>query len=78
MTFGEAFGKGMRAERARVSMRQDELAEKVGKSRGWVGQVESADISISLEDALAVALAIGVPFATLLADADDDVLRSLF
>ena len=78
MTIAEALGRGVRAERARLGLQQDALAEAVGKSRAWVGAVERGATNVGLGDVLALASALEASLATLLRDADDDDLRTLF
>ena len=56
----ELFAANLRAERNRKSMSQDELAERAGVSRTSISAYETATAKPTLENAVALAIALGV------------------
>ena len=56
----ELFAANLRAERNRKSMSQDELAERAGVSRTSISAYETAAAKPTLENAVALAIALGV------------------
>lgn len=56
----ELFAANLRAERNRKSMSQDELAEKAGVSRTSISAYETATAKPTLENAVSLAIALGV------------------
>lgn len=56
----ELFAANLRAERNRKSMSQDELAEKAGVSRTSISAYETATAKPTLENAVALAIALSV------------------
>lgn len=56
----ELFAANLRAERNRKRMSQDELAEKAGVSRTSISAYETATAKPTLENAVALAIALDV------------------
>lgn len=62
--------------RERRGLQQEELADRVGKTQQWLWKVEQGKQSVKLEDAQALADALGVPISLLLAS-DERIARDL-
>ncbi len=61
------FGKNVRALREQLEISQEELAERAGLHRTYVGSVERGERNISLENIVELAHALSVTPAVLLA-----------
>ncbi len=68
--FVEYVGTFLRMERRRLKMTQDQVAEKVGRSKGWVSHVENGQ-NDSSSSAKLYALAINVDYAYIVALAEN-------
>jgi len=64
------FGSRVRAERDRVGISQEELAERAGLHRTYLGGVERGERNLGLLNVLRIARALGIPPAVLLKDFD--------
>lgn len=64
----QRFGARVRKERERVGLSQEELADRAGVHRTYLGGVERGERNVGLLNLLRIARALGVPPATLLRD----------
>lgn len=64
----ERFGARVRAERERQGVSQEELADRAGIHRTYLGGVERGERNIGLLNVLRIARALGVPPAALFKD----------
>ena len=62
------FGQRVREERVRRNLSQEELAEKAGVHRTYIGMIERAEKNITLRNIQKIAQAFGVSIAFLLED----------
>jgi transcriptional regulator with XRE-family HTH domain len=62
------FGARIRAERERLGVSQEELANRTGLHRTYLGGVERGERNLGLLNVLRLARALGLPPATLLTD----------
>jgi transcriptional regulator with XRE-family HTH domain len=67
----------VRATRARLRMRQDDLADLLGWSRPTVTSLEAGTRRVLLADAVSLCAALQIDLAELLRGADADVLETL-
>lgn len=65
-----AFGLAVRARRVRLKLSQEQLAERAGLHRTYVGSVERGERNVSLANIIAIAQALGITASRLLADAE--------
>lgn len=54
------FGKKVRAERTKQGLSQEELADKAGVHRTYIGMIERAEKNITLENIEKIARSLGV------------------
>jgi transcriptional regulator with XRE-family HTH domain len=59
------FGEKVREMRIALGLSQEELAEKAGFHRTYVGMIERAEKNITLENIEKIAKALGVPISQL-------------
>ncbi|MBN2575179.1 MAG: helix-turn-helix transcriptional regulator [Deltaproteobacteria bacterium] len=64
----ERFGARVRAERARQGVSQEDLADRAGIHRTYLGGVERGERNIGLLNVLRIARALGVPPSVLFKD----------
>jgi transcriptional regulator with XRE-family HTH domain len=64
----ERFGARLRAERERLGVSQEELADRAGLHRTYVGGVERGERNLGLLNVLRLARALNITPATLLTD----------
>lgn len=62
------FGARVRAERERLGVSQEELADRAGVHRTYLGGVERGERNVGLLNVLRIARALGVPPSALLKD----------
>jgi transcriptional regulator with XRE-family HTH domain len=62
------FGKRVRAERERLGISQEELADRAGIHRTYLGGVERGERNLGFLNMLCIAHALGVPVAKLFSD----------
>lgn len=55
-----SFGKAVRSERERVRLSQEEFAERAEVHRTYVSSIEHGKVSVSIEVANRIALALGL------------------
>lgn len=67
----------VRAARAKLRLRQDDLADEMGWTRNMVTNLESGSRRITLSDAVALCAALKVDLHELLAGADSETMRTL-
>lgn len=67
----------VRAARARLKLRQEDLADDIGWSRPVVSSVESGSRRITLADAVALCKALQIDLRQLLAGVDAETLQDL-
>lgn len=67
----------VRAARARLRLRQEDLADEMGWSRPTVGSVEAGTRRVTLADAVALCGALNLSLRELLQGAPEDVLQAL-
>jgi transcriptional regulator with XRE-family HTH domain len=60
------FGNNVRARRKAVDISQEELADRAGVHRTYVGAVERGEVNISLDNLDRLSAALGVEVAELL------------
>ncbi len=60
------FGSRVREERQKQKLSQEELAEKAGVHRTYIGMIERAEKNITLTNIERIAKALGVPLHRLL------------
>jgi transcriptional regulator with XRE-family HTH domain len=65
-----AFGRAIRGRREALHISQEELADRAGLHRTYIGDVERGERNISLVNILRLAKALGVRAATLFHDMD--------
>lgn len=68
VTFNEKLGKRIREERMRLNLTQEKLAEEVGLSMAYFGQIERGERSLTLENLINIARRLGVTVDYLLSD----------
>ncbi len=68
--FLTAFGKVLRSHRHKAELSQEELAEASGLHRVYISELERGRKAGSLTALRAIALALGVPLSSLLAEAE--------
>jgi transcriptional regulator with XRE-family HTH domain len=66
----QRFGSRVRAERERLGVSQEELADRAGMHRTYLGGVERGERNLGLLNVVRIAKALGLPASTLLADID--------
>ena len=59
------FGKRVRKERIRQSLSQEELAEKAGVHRTYIGMIERAEKNITLQNIEKIAKALNIKITDL-------------
>lgn len=59
------FGKKVRQERLKQNLSQEELAEKAGVHRTYIGMIERAEKNITLTNINKIATALGISIAGL-------------
>lgn len=67
----------VRAQRARLQLRQDDLADEMGWSRPVISAIEAGNRRVTLTDAVALCRVLQIDLRQLLAGADPDVLQTL-
>lgn len=65
-----AMGQNIRGERKKQSLTQEQLAERAGISENYLGKIERAETTPSLETAVSIAAALGVTVDQLLFGAE--------
>lgn len=61
----KSFGDAIRARRTFLGLSQEELAEKAGLHRTYIGMVERAEKNVTIINAVKLALALGIPVSDL-------------
>ncbi len=61
----EKFGRRVREERLKRNLSQEELAEKAGVHRTYIGMIERAEKNITLTNVEKIAIALGVEISDL-------------
>ena len=69
--------ENVRAARARRRLRQEDLADEMGWSRPTVSALEAGTRRVTVADAAALCVALGIDLRELLRGADEDVVRAL-
>jgi len=69
--------ENVRAARARRRLRQEDLADEMGLSRPTVSALEAGTRRVTLADAAALCVALGIDLRELLRGADEEVVRAL-
>lgn len=60
------FGTALRQARLRLELSQEELAERAGMHRTYIGQVESGQRNVAIDNLENLADAVGVPLSEML------------
>jgi transcriptional regulator with XRE-family HTH domain len=60
------FGQRVRAERQNQGLSQEELAERAGVHRTYIGMIERAEKNITLLNIEKIAIALGIPLDKLM------------
>ena len=68
-----ALGKRIREERLRLNLTQEKLAEEVGVSTAYIGQIERGERSLTLDKLVKVVNRLGVTIDFLLATDDHSI-----
>lgn len=63
-------GNNIKQLRTSLGLSQEQLAEKAGLHRTYVGAVERGERNVSLDNILAISRALGVSVSTLLKDVE--------
>lgn len=74
---GDVVAAAVRAERARLRLTQQQLAERLGWSANTVADLETGRRRAQVDDLPAICEALGIRFATLIDRAEPDDLRRL-
>lgn len=61
----QIFGTRVRAERERLGVSQEELADRAGMHRTYLGGVERGERNVGLLNILRIARALGIPASAL-------------
>jgi transcriptional regulator with XRE-family HTH domain len=69
--------ENVRAARARRRLRQEDLADEMGWSRPTVSALEAGTRRVTVADAAALCIALGIDLRKLLRGADEDVVWAL-
>lgn len=64
----EYFGQRVRAERLKLGLSQEELADRAGVHRTYIGMIERAEKNITLGNIEKIARALGVKISDLFSD----------
>lgn len=64
----ERFGVALRQARLRLEISQEELADRAGMHRTYVGQVESGQRNVAIDNLEKLADAVGMPLWEMLKD----------
>lgn len=64
----QRFGARVRAERERLGISQEELADRAGLHRTYLGGVERGERNLGLLNVIRIARALGVPVPVLFSD----------
>lgn len=67
----------VRAQRARLQLRQEDLADEMGWSRPVVSAIEAGSRRVTLADAVALCRVLEIDLRQLLAGVEPDVLQTL-
>jgi transcriptional regulator with XRE-family HTH domain len=62
----QALGNVIRAERKRLKLSQEDFAERCNVHRNYIGYIERAELSMSIDNVMAVAAALGLKPSELL------------
>ena len=73
----ELVAGNVRAARARLKLRQEDLADELGWSRPVVGTLENGNRRVTLADAVALCQALNLSLRELLQGAPEDVIERL-
>jgi transcriptional regulator with XRE-family HTH domain len=65
------FGKKVKDERLKQSLSQEQLAEKAGLHRTYIGMIERAEKNITLENISKICRALNLDLSTLFKDFHD-------
>lgn len=71
----QRFGARVREERERLGISQEELADRAGLHRTYLGGVERGERNLGLLNLIRIAKALAVPASTLLVDIDQRTSR---
>jgi transcriptional regulator with XRE-family HTH domain len=74
---GDVVAASVRAERARLRLTQQQLAERLGWSANTVADLETGRRRAQVDDLPAICEALGIPLSTLIDRADPDDLRRM-
>jgi len=75
MEFSDAFALVLQRHRAAKKLSKQTLAQKAGLHQTYIGKIENGLSNPSLDAANAIAEALGIPFATLVAEAETERRR---
>jgi len=75
MEFSDAFALVLQRHRAAKELSKQTLAQKAGLHQTYIGKIENGLSNPSLDAANAIAEALGIPFATLVAEAETERRR---
>lgn len=67
-TILEKFGQKVRDERLKQNLSQEELANKAGVHRTYIGMIERAEKNITLANIEKISKALGISISTLLGE----------
>ena len=77
MDIQQAFAHNLRKYRKAAGLTQEELAERCGLHRTYIGGIEQGRINVCLKNVGKMAEALGIRPAMLLIEGEDDLFREL-
>lgn len=72
-----AMGRRIKQRREALGMTAEELAEQIGRTRGYISRLENGKAGEALSDLLAVARALGTTLADLVGETDEALLAEV-
>jgi transcriptional regulator with XRE-family HTH domain len=66
----KSFGRAVRNERERLALSQEDFAEKADVHRTYISSIELGKVSVGIEVANSLALALGIKFSELIRRAE--------
>ena len=66
----KSFGRAVRIEREKLGLSQEEFAERANVHRTYISSIELGKVSVGIEVAKALAVALGIKFSELVHKAE--------
>ena len=70
-------GRRVKARREELGLNQDEVAQRIGRTRGYVSRLENGKSGSKLEDVLAIIEALGMRLADIAESAEGEILAEI-